>query len=63
MEIGQLQSIAESIQDGSLQKPGPDDRFRFSCKRCGECCANNTIIVSVHDVIRMRRSLNMTQAG
>jgi len=56
---GQLQRIAESVQNGTLWKLGPDDSFRFSCKQCGRCCVNNTIIVNTYDIIRMRHTLKM----
>jgi Fe-S-cluster containining protein len=56
----QLQQIAESVQNGTLWKLGIDDSFRFSCKQCGRCCVNNTIIVNTYDVIRMRNTLKMT---
>lgn len=60
MNSSQLQSIAESVQNGTLWKLGIDDSFRFSCKQCGRCCVNNTIIVNTYDVIRMRHTLKMT---
>jgi len=56
----QLQRIAESVQNGTLWKLGLDDSFRFSCKQCGRCCINNTIIVNTYDIIRMRHTLKMT---
>jgi len=56
----QLQRIAESVQNGTLWKLGPDDSFRFGCKQCGRCCVNNTIIVNTYDIIRMRHTLKMT---
>jgi len=56
----QLQRIAESVQNGTLWKLGIDDSFRFTCKQCGRCCVNNTIIVNTYDVIRMRNTLKMT---
>jgi len=56
----QLQKIAESVQNGTLWKLGMDDSFRFSCKQCGRCCINNTIIVNSYDIIRMRHTLKMT---
>jgi Fe-S-cluster containining protein len=56
----QLQSIAESVQNNTLWKLAIDDSFRFSCKQCGRCCINNTIIVNTYDVIRMRHTLKMT---
>ena len=60
MHNGQLQRIAESVQNGTLWKLAPDDSFRFTCRQCGRCCINNTIIVNTYDVIRMRYSLRMT---
>ena len=60
MNSSQLQRIAESVQNGTLWKLGMDDSFRFSCKQCGRCCVNNTIIVNTYDVIRMRHTLKMT---
>ena len=60
MNNAQLQTIAESVQNGTLWRLGIDDSFRFNCKQCGRCCVNNTIIVNTYDVIRMRHTLNMT---
>ena len=60
MNSNQLQRIAESVQNGTLWKLGPDDSFRFGCKQCGRCCVNNTIIVNTYDIIRMRHTLKMT---
>ena len=60
MNSSQLQKIAESVQNGTLWKLGPDDSFRFGCKQCGRCCVNNAIIVNTYDVIRMRHTLKMT---
>jgi len=60
MSGNQLQKIAESVQDGTLKKLGLDDIFKFTCKQCGNCCINNTIIVNTYDVIRMRHALKMT---
>jgi len=48
------------VQNGTLWKLGLDDSFRFSCKQCGRCCINNTIIVNTYDIIRMRHTLKMT---
>jgi len=60
VDNGQLQRIAESIQNGTLRKLGISDSFRFSCGQCGRCCINNSVIVNTYDVIRMRRTLKMT---
>ena len=60
MNNAQLQKIADSVQNGTLWKLGMDDSFRFTCKQCGRCCVNNTIIVNTYDVIRIRHSLKMT---
>jgi len=56
----QLRKIAESAQNGTLRKLTPDDSLRFTCRQCGRCCVNNTIIVNTYDIIRMRHSLKMT---
>lgn len=60
MNNSQLRKIAESVQNGTLRKLTLEDSFRFSCKQCGRCCINNTIIVNTYDVIRMRHTLKMT---
>jgi Fe-S-cluster containining protein len=38
-----------------------DDKFKFGCSICGECCRNrDDIIVSPYDIYRLSKALNIT---
>lgn len=40
-----------------------DDEFEFGCNRCGECCHQETLILTGYDVFNIAKYLNITTEG
>lgn len=55
-----MEEIADGIESGDLKILELDDTFTFSCKTCGMCCINQSIILNTYDLIQMRKALDMT---
>lgn len=59
MKVNQIAELTSRIKSGEQETLYLDDTFTFSCKTCGQCCANQIIMLSTYDIIRMRKALEM----
>jgi len=60
MNIKEQRKLVQDIDKKEQKTITLNDKFRFECTKCGQCCFNNSVIVNCYDLIRLRHALKLT---